>query len=103
MVGLTRYYGFGWDDKAKAEKRQPGITPQAEQDAMRSFTQHNGLKYRIGYVPSASDLYKRYAVEGIPQVVLIDKQGKIRQIKVGYSEGSAKQIEDMIEKLLAER
>jgi hypothetical protein len=41
-------------------------------------------------------------VTGIPQAVVIDKKGVVRLVRVGSGEANAKDLHDMIEKLLAE-
>jgi len=47
-------------------------------------------------------LSSRFGVEGIPQVVLIDRQGIVRLVRVGTSKESAEAIAKTIEMLLAE-
>ena len=44
-----------------------------------------------------------YKVGGIPQIQLIDKQGRIRLIMVGYDDANEKALGAFIEKLLAEK
>jgi len=46
-------------------------------------------------------LAEYYAVSGIPHVVLIDREGKIRLIRVGSGDKNAKDIGEMLEKLVA--
>jgi hypothetical protein len=41
-----------------------------------------------------------YGFKGIPCTVLIDQQGMVRQVKVGFSPANMKAIDDEIEKLL---
>jgi len=43
-----------------------------------------------------------YGVTGIPHAVLIDKQGRVRMIKVGSGQANADALHQMIETLLAE-
>jgi hypothetical protein len=44
-----------------------------------------------------------YKVGGIPQIQLIDRQGKIRLIMVGYDEANEPKLARLIEDLLNER
>ena len=46
---------------------------------------------------------KAYKVGGIPQIHLIDKQGRIRLIMVGYDDANEKALAAFIAKLLAEK
>ena len=46
----------------------------------------------------------KYSVEGIPQVVLIDRQGKVRMVSVGGEDKEkTRAIRRMIQKLLDEK
>jgi hypothetical protein len=44
----------------------------------------------------------RFGVEGIPQIVLIDRKGIVRLVRVGTSEANSKAIAEKIETLLGE-
>jgi hypothetical protein len=57
------------------------------------------LKYRLAVMPD-DDLAKKYGVKGIPQLVVIDRAGKIAAIRVGANEGTVQAIEDLLTKLL---
>ena len=52
-------------------------------------------------VENAND--KAYEVGGIPQIHIIDKQGRIRLIMVGYDDANEKSLAALIEKLLKEK
>ena len=43
-----------------------------------------------------------YGVTGIPQIMLLDKQGRIRKIDLGFSEAKMARFKAEIEALLAE-
>jgi len=103
MIGLTRYYkNFAWDDSANKLKRVPeALSPEDEQQMLTKFVQFHKLGHRIG-VQTDSKLYDFYGVSGIPEVVVIDRQGKVRLIRVGSGEPNAKDIEAMLEKLVGE-
>lgn len=45
----------------------------------------------------------RYAVYGIPQIVVIDKRGVIRQITIGWDAGNEARLGALIDRLVAER
>ena len=68
-----------------------GKTPPSvrEPDGTLTFTRDpNDESYRVG---------------GIPQIHLIDKQGRIQLIMVGYDDANEDQLGSMIQKLLAEK
>ena len=104
IIGLTRYYGYTWDDETERPKRAPQgeeITPEQEQQTLAKFAEHHGLYHRFA-IQEDRQLSEHYAVGGIPHFVVIDRQGKVRLIRIGASEKSLEGISAMIEKLIAE-
>lgn len=102
LVSMTRYFGVTWDAQAKAPKQVKGLSPQDEEAAHVQFAKHHNLHHRVGLMPLEGDLDQRYGVTAIPQLVLIDRHGKIRLIRVGASPANLRAFEEMIEKLVAE-
>ena len=43
-----------------------------------------------------------YKVQGIPKTVVIDQEGIIRHVEVGFSENTASRINEKISKLLGQ-
>jgi hypothetical protein len=104
MVGLTRYYGYKWDGEAGRAVRTRGeeaATPEQEQEAMLKFVEDKGLHHRIAFQKDRV-LSDFYAVTGIPHVVVIDREGKIRLIRIGSGEENAQAIDAMIQELISE-
>jgi thiol-disulfide isomerase/thioredoxin len=108
VVGVTTYYKqFGFDSatgKLVSREDSP-LGRKEEQQMLGDFTSYFELPYRMLVVdPDAYETVKsEYKVEGIPQVVLIDRQGKVRMVRVGAGENKAKDVQAMIETLLAEK
>lgn len=102
VIGATRYYQYDWDDEAKKIKADKQLTPEQEQAALVRFAAHHELKHRFAVVPKASEFQTAYGVTGIPQVVLIDRAGIVRMIRVGSGDKNAHDLEEMLKKLLAE-
>jgi thiol-disulfide isomerase/thioredoxin len=102
IIGVTRHYGYGWDEVAQRPMRVENISPSDEQAAMVQFAKHHKLEHTFAVMPS-SELAQKYGVTGIPQAVVIDRQGTVRMIRVGSGEPNAKDLEEMIETALAER
>lgn len=92
IVGVTNRYKIGWNADAKTIMPKPDITPADEDTATAEFVKHHNLKHRIA-VMSDRDLSQKYAVTGIPQAVLVDRQGDVRLIMVGSGGKSAEQLE----------
>jgi thiol-disulfide isomerase/thioredoxin len=100
VIGVTRRYQFDWDAEAKHAKHVDNLEPHKEDAATLEFAKHHGLKHRLAVVPTDADLSRKYGVTGIPQVVLIDRNGVIQLIKVGSGEANAQAVEAEIRKLL---
>jgi len=99
IVGVTRRYKFDWDAEAQRPKFVEALEPAKEDSATTEFAKHHGLKHRIAVVDDA-EISRKYAVTGIPQVVVIDQTGTIRKIHVGSGEVGSKEVEQEIRKLL---
>ena len=101
IVGLTRYYNMKWDEEAgRAARSTEEVTPEEEQAMLAKFADEHDLEHRFGIQEDRS-LSEFYAVTGIPHVVLIDREGKVRLVKVGAGESNAKEIGALIEELIA--
>jgi thiol-disulfide isomerase/thioredoxin len=102
VIGATRYYQYDWDDEGKQIKADKQLTPEQEQAALVRFAAHHELKHRFAVVPKDSEFQASYGVTGIPQVVLIDRAGNVRMIRVGSGDKNAHDLDEMLKKLLAE-
>src|SRR5262245_28423535 len=91
---------------------QMGLTPEQEIEADRAYYgQEHALPFKVAVntiprpqtgtmqLPKADEDYR---VGGIPEIVIIDRRGVIRQIVIGWDQGNTKRIGDLIERLLKE-
>jgi len=102
IVGLTNYYNYTWDDAAGRPKgSKDKVTAEEEDEMLRKFAEHHSLHHRFAVQKKSSTLSDYYAVSGIPHVVLLDQEGKVRMVRVGSGDKNAKDIGDMIDKLLS--
>jgi pentatricopeptide repeat protein len=99
IIGVTNRYGYDWDADAKRPKNVDELAPEKEDAATMKFVEHHGLRHRIA-VMSERSLSAKYLVSGIPQAVLIDRQGLIRLIKVGSGDANAQAMEAAIRQAL---
>lgn len=102
IVGVTRYYQYDWDDETQRAKRVEGLEPAAEEAALVKFADFHQLRHRFAVLPQESEFNQKYGVTGIPQAVLIDRQGKVRMIRVGSGDQNAHALQTTIETLLDE-
>jgi thiol-disulfide isomerase/thioredoxin len=110
VVLATQLYGY-----FSAERN---LSPEAEVDRDRDYFAEHGLNVPIAvgdrvmasvkdgkvvYTPGPNPNDEAYKVGGIPQIQVIDKQGRIRLIMVGYDDANESALAKFIEKLLAEK
>ena len=106
IVGMTKYYNYSWDEatnKPVRGKEKDDVSNEDEQVMLKHFAEFHKLEHRFAIQGKESTSSYDFAVTGIPHVVLIDRQGVIRLIKVGSGPANAKAIHDMIEKLLSDK
>lgn len=95
MIGVTTYYGYY--QRENVEKRD--MPKDTEFAKMADFMKEHQMDWPVIYTDRAS--YAPFGVSGIPHVVLIDRDGKVVKVKVGYSPESFKEFRATVEKLLA--
>jgi len=107
IVGVTSYFERFNFDKAegKVGQAEAALSKAEEQTMLGEFLVYHKMEYRATMLPkeawqNASGAYK---VNGIPQYVIIDKKGNVRKVVVGGGEKNAKEIEETIKTLLAEK
>lgn len=92
IVGLTNYQG-----------RYDGATQKPEEEFAKlrdDFIPKHSITWPVGVEKSGRQTMLDYEVQGIPHVVLIDRQGKIQYVKVGASDYD--KTERKIQELLAQ-
>jgi thiol-disulfide isomerase/thioredoxin len=102
-VMVTSLYGF-------IGTRRP-LTPEQEVEADREyFAKEHALPFKVAINPTRGrppestvpTLDEAYRVSGIPQIMLVDKKGIIRQIVTGWDHGNTARFTTFIEQLLKE-
>ena len=103
IVGITRYYGYSWDEEnGKAVRSKGDVDPEVEREAIGKFLQSNDMRHPSIVTPKSSELQKAYGVTGIPHAVLIDRLGNIQMIKVGSGQSNADALHAKIKELIGE-
>ena len=107
IVGVTTYYEkIGFDKEAgKIKRLDDKMTKDQEHEMLKEFAAHHKLEHRLMTLSKedSKKAYDDYKVKGIPTVVLIDRKGVVRMVKVGSGEENAKALEGMIKKLIDEK
>lgn len=97
-VMVTELYGY--------LGQQRPLTAEQEVEADRAYyTQEHALSFRIAISPRPTGqpmpaVDAAYRVGGIPQIIIVDRAGVIRQIVTGWDQGNTKRIGDYVERLL---
>ncbi len=104
VVGVTRKYGYRWNDETNRTVRVEGdeATDTSELVMLDQFMTHHELLHPTIMAAEDSEMHQQFAVSGIPHAVLIDRKGIVRMIKVGSGEANAHALHNMIVELLAE-
>jgi thiol-disulfide isomerase/thioredoxin len=84
------------------------LTPEQEVEADREYyAKEHELPFPVAINPSLPGQQDptevRYAVGGIPEIVIIDRKGVIRATVVGWDKGNEARFAAFIDKLLSER
>lgn len=97
IVGVTSYYGYYKTENASKRDMEKDV----EFAKMKDFIAEHSLPWPVVYTDKAN--YAPFGVSGIPHVVVIDRQGVVHKVKVGYSPASFKEFRQEVEKLLMEK
>ena len=110
VVLATELYGYFGTERP--------LTPEVEFERDREYWSHEGLNVPIAVQDPRGALVRgsdgimaaaanpndaAYKVGGIPQIQIIDRQGRIRLIMVGYDDVNEASLSKLIEKLLKEK
>jgi thiol-disulfide isomerase/thioredoxin len=90
VVGVTQYYGYYGKER--------NLSRADEEDRLHGFVKEHDITWPIVLVDG--DTSASYGVSGIPEVVVLDRQGTIRKIEVGYSPDSFARFRAEVEALL---
>lgn len=96
IVSLTTYYGFFGADHAKTRD----MPRDEEFSRMPAMLRDQGVAWPMVYTDR--DTMKAFGVTGIPQIMVLDKQGRIRKIDLGFSEQKMARFKSEIDALMRE-
>ncbi len=93
VVGITKYYGY-----YKAERP---LTPDQEFAKLKDYIDEWELPWPL--IVGDNLNFEKYGVGGIPQYVVIGRDGKVASITVGYNEPLHNELRSSVEKALAQK
>ncbi len=92
VVGLTTY---------QSRYEGQSVEPAEEMKKLKDdFVKKHDITWAVGVEKSGRQTMTNYGVSGIPQIVLIDREGKVQYVKVGAADYD--KTEKKIQQLLAE-
>ncbi len=111
VVGVTFYHHevtgqkLGFDRTTGQLVTLDKATKATEQQMLADFAAYHKLDHLLTVLSreEALKVFDAYAVNGLPQFVLIDRRGVVRALRVGEAEGTVMGLADEIKKLLAEK
>lgn len=96
IVGITRYQGYYGTENYTAKD----MPKETEFKKMEAFVKEHSMTWPVAFTDRAP--FDAYGVTGIPHLVVIDRTGNVRQIKIGYSKEGFAKFRAELEKMLAE-
>ncbi len=103
ILGSTNRFNYRWDDDANKAVRAPSGEKVAIEDELamlEKFRDQHKLRHGFFVTPERSEYNSEFGVYGIPQAVLIDKDGKVQMIRTGSGNSNAMALEEKIQELL---
>ncbi len=92
IIGVTTYYGQAGDKR---------VTPLQELDFVREFKSEHKLPYPLA-ISNRGETQAQYGVKALPTTVLLDRKGVVRYIGIGAGPEEAENLQEMLDKLIAE-
>ncbi len=77
------------------------VNAREELDKVKKFMQDNHYTFRV-LMDKEGAVLNAYKVQGIPTFVLIDREGKIAWVQVGFGPGTEKQMEEAVQHALGQ-
>ena len=105
MIGVTRYYqDFAFRD-GRVVLADEKLTAEQERAMLKDFAAHHGLDYRLLLLPGEAGrkTFAEYGAARLPLTVVLDREGKVRLVKMGAGKGNAEAIERVLRELLPPR
>jgi thiol-disulfide isomerase/thioredoxin len=96
VVGVTKYYGY-YKTEGRAKR---DLAPETELERMKEFVVEKKMSWPVAFVDK--EVWDAYQCTAIPHAVLIDRSGKIRKVKVGFSAAEFPKFRAEVEELLKE-
>ena len=102
IINVTTYHNQRWDDKRKSpiriNRREERVPVPEQRNAVEAFCLQNQLKFPIAIQERKANYDLCHAYGGNPQIVVIDRDNKIRLIQRSDESGIPK-VSDALEEI----
>ena len=78
-----------------------GVNQAESKEVVTTFLETRGWKLEVAF-DANQRVSQQFAVDGVPYVIVIGPDGKVVYVKTGYEPDGAKQIAEVVRKLLEE-
>lgn len=86
----------GFDPK---QVRFIGVNQAEDKETVKTFLETRGWKFEVA-LDASQRVGQNFGVEGIPHTVVIGPDGKVAYVKSGYEPNGAKEVAEMVKKLM---
>jgi thiol-disulfide isomerase/thioredoxin len=91
----TQEFAKKYKDKAHIY----AINVRESKEKVQQFMEQNNYTFPV-LLDTEGEVARTYQVSGIPQFVIIDAEGKIQLIKVGYGQGVERELERVLQRAI---
>ena len=78
------------------------VNQQETPEVVREFVRTNSYSFTV-LMDADGKMGQSYLVRGIPTTVIVGRDGTVSSVFIGFGDGSAKQLDDAVEKALAQK
>jgi peroxiredoxin len=104
VIGVTRYYrDFAFDKgRGRVVAAKAPLTAEQERAAVKEFAAHHRLGYCLLMLPGEEGrkVFAEYGAGRLPLTVVLDRDGKVRLVKVGTGKGNTEAVDRVLRELL---
>jgi peroxiredoxin len=85
--------------KYKGKAHIYAVNVRESKEKVQQFMEQNNYTFPV-LLDTEGEVARTYQVSGIPQFVIIDAEGKIQLIKVGYGQGVERELERVLQRAI---
>jgi peroxiredoxin len=105
VIGVTRYFETFAFEAGRVINADHKLTVQQERSMLKAFATHHQLNYRLLVLTGepGRKTFDKYGADRLPVTVIIDREGKVRLVKVGAGKSNTDAVERVLSELFTSR